>query len=238
MVKDAGVEAAAEAEGAAPAGKRRSQSGGGYRKGEESRLRILEAALQEFGRVGFALATTRAIAKSANVTLPSLQYYFGGKEGLYLACAREVCRRFIARTADASGRAQAALQAGAPAAELRLHLKQTMAAVADGLTATDETTLWSAFVARELLDPGPAFAVMHEQLWAPGIELIAMLIARLQGRSAADEPARIRAMLMIASLSAFQSGRHVALRTFGWDELGTVQLAAIVAALDAEIDAL
>ncbi|MFK5108554.1 TetR family transcriptional regulator, partial [Klebsiella pneumoniae] len=73
----------------APTGPKRRQPGSnGYRKGEESRRRILEAALREFGRVGYAAATTRAIALQAETTLPSLQYYFGGKQGLYLACAQ------------------------------------------------------------------------------------------------------------------------------------------------------
>lgn len=149
-----------------------------------------------------------------------------------------MAERFARQTEPAAAASATALRDGAPPPELRARLKQTMAAVAQALIASDETTLWSAFVARELLEPGPAFAVMHERLWAPGIELVAALIARTQGRSATDEPARVRAMLMIASISAFQNGRHVALRTLGWEAMGAAQLAAITAALDAEIDAL
>ncbi|MCW1382142.1 CerR family C-terminal domain-containing protein [Novosphingobium sp. KCTC 2891] len=209
---------------------------GGYRKGEESRQRILEVAIREFGRVGFTAATTRTIAQQAGATLPSLQYYFGGKEGLYRACAEEIAARFIAMTVDAAQGAAEALVAGA--GDLRAELKRTMAAVARAMTGSDAAGLWGAFVSRELLAPGPAFDVMLEKLFAPGIDLIAAMIARVQGREEADEPARIRAMLMIASLTAFQSGRSVALRVFGWDDVGAAQLAAITAALDAEIDAL
>ena len=209
---------------------------GGYRKGEESRQRLLEVALREFGRVGFTAATTRAIAQAAGATLPSLQYYFGGKEGLYRACAEEIATRFVAMTQDAADGAAQALQAGG--GDLRDQLKRTMAAVARAMTGADSAGLWGAFVSRELLEPGPGFDVMLEKLFAPGIELIAAMVARIQGRDAVDEAARIRAMLMIASLTAFQSGRTVALRVFGWDDVGQSQLAAITAALDAEIDAL
>ena len=59
----------------------------GYRKGEETRQRILEAALQVFATTGYNGASTRQITESAGVTLPALRYYFGGKEGLYKACA-------------------------------------------------------------------------------------------------------------------------------------------------------
>lgn len=209
---------------------------GGYRKGEESRQRILEVAIAEFGRVGFSAATTRAIAQGAGATLPALQYYFGGKEGLYRACAEEIAARFVALTQEPAQAAAEALLAGQT--DLRAALKRTMAAVARAMTGADSAGLWGAFVSRELLAPGPAFDVMLERLFAPGIDLIAAMIARIQGRESADEPARIRAMLMIASLTAFQSGRAVALRVFGWDDVGKPQLAAITAALDAEIDAL
>ncbi|MFX4512897.1 hypothetical protein ABTA89_19975, partial [Acinetobacter baumannii] len=77
-------------------------------------------------------------------TLPSLQYYFGGKQGLYLACAQEVAERFARQTEPAAAASATALRDGAPPPELRARLKQTMAAVAQALIASDETTLWSA----------------------------------------------------------------------------------------------
>ncbi len=221
-----------------PAAPRRTASLAGYQKGQEARQRILDAALQVFAQTGFQAAGTRQIAELAGVTLPSLQYYFGGKQGLYEACAQAVASRFIALTAAPSQAAAAILAGPAQPTALRAALKQTMAAVATVMIATEESRLWGAFAARELLDPGPGFAIMMDRLWSPGIALIAEMMARLQGRERADEQARIRAMLMIASLTAFQSGRAVALRTMGWDGLGAQQLAAILRAIDAEIDSL
>lgn len=202
------------------------------------RGRILSAALREFGRVGFAQATTRAIAQGAGVTLPALQYYFGGKEGLYRACADQVAQRFAEMTREAAARAAALLAAEGPAEALRAELKHTIGAVARAMTTSEEAALWSGFVARELADPGPAFAVMHEALWAPGIALVAAMIARLRGLSAPDEAARIRAMLLISSLTAFQSGREVAMRVFGWSQFGEAELAPVLAQIEADIDRL
>src|SRR3546814_5183520 len=61
---------------------------GGYAKGEQTRARLLAAALDCFGPDGFEKVTTRQIATRAGVNLPALTYYFGSKEGLYLACAQ------------------------------------------------------------------------------------------------------------------------------------------------------
>ena len=66
----------------------------GYRKGEEMRKRILDTALAVFGSRGFSAATTRQIAETAGTNLPGLTYYFGNKEGLYLACAHEIAASF------------------------------------------------------------------------------------------------------------------------------------------------
>src|SRR5882724_12890789 len=66
---------------------------GGYARGEETRARIVTAALRMFGERGFEAASTRDIATSAGVNAPALQYYFDNKEGVYLACAEYIVSR-------------------------------------------------------------------------------------------------------------------------------------------------
>ena len=72
----------------------RAVASAGYRKGEETRQRILDAALNAFGEASFKAVTTRRIAQAAGVSLPTLQYYFGDKEGLYRACAETIVERY------------------------------------------------------------------------------------------------------------------------------------------------
>ena len=62
---------------------------GYYQRGEETRSRILEAALELFAASGFEGASTRTIAERAGVNLPAIQYYFGSKEGLYRAVVEQ-----------------------------------------------------------------------------------------------------------------------------------------------------
>jgi TetR/AcrR family transcriptional regulator, regulator of cefoperazone and chloramphenicol sensitivity len=47
--------------------------------------RLIAAASEEFAQHGFTSARVRAIAESARVNLAAVNYYFGGKEGLYRA---------------------------------------------------------------------------------------------------------------------------------------------------------
>lgn len=62
----------------------------GYLRGEETRARILNVAIQLFGNYGFDSVATREVAAAATVPPASLRYYFGNKEGLYIACLEHV----------------------------------------------------------------------------------------------------------------------------------------------------
>ena len=73
--------------GAAPPRRpRRAPAGAGrQRDAERSRQALLAAALDEFSLHGFAGARVADIARRAGVNKQLINYYFGSKEGLYLA---------------------------------------------------------------------------------------------------------------------------------------------------------
>ena len=223
----------------------RAVASAGYRKGEETRQRILDAALQAFGEASFQAVTTRRLAQAAGVSLPTLQYYFGDKEGLYRACAQAIVERYRRHTGAAAQAARAlseqvlreqALSEDGAAETTRGQLKALIRALAGFLVGSTEAARWAPFVARELRDPGPAFEILYANLWRPGVELIARLIARILGRPQSDPAPRIQALLLISSLLAFQSGRSVSLRTMHWSSIGPEQLAMVLSSLDAQID--
>lgn len=68
----------------------RRKQDGGYQRGEETRARILAAAVDLFGNKGFDSVTTREVAAAASVPPASLRYYFANKQGLYIACLSHV----------------------------------------------------------------------------------------------------------------------------------------------------
>jgi TetR/AcrR family transcriptional regulator, regulator of cefoperazone and chloramphenicol sensitivity len=210
----------------------------GYRKGEETRQRILGAALRAFGADAFKAVTIRQISEAAEVSLPTLQYYFGDKEGLYRACAETIVERYRGHMTTAGTRAAEVLKVRCTGETARAQLKGVIKALGGFLVGSKEAELWTPFVHRELRDPGPAFEILYENLWRPGVELIARLIARIWGRSDDDPDARVRALLLIFGLLAFQPGRSLSLRTMRWSSIGPDELAMVLSNLDAQIDAI
>jgi HTH-type transcriptional dual regulator CecR, C-terminal domain len=119
-------------------------------------------------------------------------------------------------TSGAAAEAAQALRERCTAAAARVHLKAVIGALARLLVGTREAEHWAQFVARELRDLGPAFEILYDNLWGPGVELITRLIARIQGTPESDRAARVKAFMLISSLVAFQSGRSISLRAMNW----------------------
>lgn len=63
---------------------------------ERSRRLLLDAALEEFSAKGYAGARVQDIADRAGVNKQLINYYFGGKEGLY----RAINQRWLEREAE------------------------------------------------------------------------------------------------------------------------------------------
>jgi AcrR family transcriptional regulator len=182
-----------------------SRTRAGYRRGAETRERILTVALTAFGQKGFDAVSTRDIAEAATVNLPAIQYYFGSKQGLYQACASHIVDRYV-EAALPSGEAAIAALATGGADAARQHLVHVLQALARFLMRAGDARGASLFIQRELADPGAAFDILFEQLWRPGVELVGQLISAARAAPSAP-PARLEAIHLISGLTAFASGR-------------------------------
>lgn len=210
----------------------------GSRKGEATRARVLEVGLEVFGREGFSGATTRRIAEQAGASLPTLNYYFGDKEGLYRACAEEIARRYRDAMGAAAVEAVTALRTAMDPAAARVQLKRLFVDLARFLMTDDGGRMRALFVQREMTDPGAASEILYDAVWAPGIELAAALIARAMGQPEATAEAKVRAVLLISSLTNFQTGGDVIARALGPAGQGLDQVAVVVRAIEEQIDAI
>ena len=210
----------------------------GYRKGGEARVRILEAALKVFGANGFKGGTTRQIAEEAGVNLPALKYYFGGKRGLYLACAREIVGRYESGMLALVSDARASLSADLTPDAARARLKSVISTLAQLMVGAAQAQIWTAFVLREMAEQGPAFDILYEQLWAPGVDLTAGLVSRAMGEAGPSPAARVQALLLISSLTAFSTARPVSLKFLGWPDVGEARFALLLEVISRQIDGL
>src|SRR2546430_841138 len=86
---------------------------------KDTDARLLDVAIEHFGRYGIHGASTRAIAKDADTPMSSITYHFGGKEGLYLATAERIADRMGELLGPAIAEAARACQPGCTPARAR-----------------------------------------------------------------------------------------------------------------------
>ncbi|CAN5279700.1 hypothetical protein BH09PSE2_BH09PSE2_22330 [soil metagenome] len=213
----------------AEAAPRRRPAAGGYARGEETRSRIVQAALEVFATDGFAAASTRRIAAQAGVTPPALQYHFDSKEGLHRACADLIIDHCSALLDPALEVGNAALTQGD--ADLAVEaLCGILDVLADLSVLKDGTPIWSRFMTRaQGDDAAPAYARVKQAISVPMNRLGTALVAQATGGAPDSEEVRLRAILVLSQLTGLHHNRDQCLARLDWSDFGGDRLTRIKA---------
>jgi AcrR family transcriptional regulator len=197
--------------------------------------RLLDTAIEQFGRQGLEGASTRAIAAAAQTAMSSITYHYGGKDGLYLAAAERIAQQIGLRFATALERA-----ADPETLEPQAAIEQIVV-LADSLLSTmlsREAAHWARFIVREQMEPTEAFDILWGQFMGRVSGRLVKLVQRAgNGRWKAAE-ARVRAVTLIGQVLVFRVARATVMRLTGWDEIGPSQLSDVRRVLHANIRAI
>ncbi|MFL9993597.1 CerR family C-terminal domain-containing protein [Paraburkholderia sediminicola] len=194
---------------------------GGYARGDETRHRIIEAAVQLFGEHGFEGASTRDIAARAGVNAPALQYYFENKEGVYRACVEALADDAWKTFGPVVEHAQKVLHENADTAALIDAFIRIQEAIADSAFAKANNPGRGLFFAREQAgyEPESATQILSARLREPLNEVSAALVARISGRAADDPVTLIRAFSLLGQLVIFHVAHRSTLTALGWKSI-------------------
>jgi AcrR family transcriptional regulator len=209
------------------------RSGAGYARGQETKLRIIEAALELFGAKGFDQVSTRDIAARAGVNAPALQYYFDGKEGLYIACAEYMAAHARELMAPAVQKVRAVLE-GKPGTDALIECVWTLIErAADAMLLSRRVDAWARFMAWEDLRQdrprGGARAVIEKSFRREVNGLMRTALARITGAKPDDTQTRIRALTLMSQITIFFAMREKALEDIGWSSLDESRLKTLKA---------
>jgi AcrR family transcriptional regulator len=208
-----------------------------YACGDDTRRRILEVAIELFAHLGYAGASTRAIAHRARVSLPALQYYFGGKPGLYRACIEYITEDVRARLEPPAEQAQRALGAEPLTRQQLLHLlRGLIEPLLEGL-ASERPESWALFFARAQSEQNEALEGIHERIGGRLVTLLTEIVGRLLGEAAAPPEPRVRAVAIVAQIMLVGRARPLMLRSLGWPNFAGERLATLKSVLWRSIEA-
>jgi AcrR family transcriptional regulator len=199
--------------------------------------RLLDTAIDQFGRKGIDGTSTRAIAAAAGTTMSSITYHYGGKHGLYLAAARHIADQMGERMAPvlAASESQSRDQKGADAA---LPALLTIIDRFVEVMVHPESAAWARFIVREQMEPTDAFDVLYAGMMGRLVDHLAGLIVRI-GRGQCDPAdARLKTVAIVGQALVFRVARATVLRATGWTDVDAAGAAAIRSIVRAHTNAI
>ncbi|MBX5222542.1 CerR family C-terminal domain-containing protein [Rhizobium sp. NLR8a] len=208
-------------------------------RAEIARQKMLTAALDVFGRYGFDGASTRQLTEAAGVNLQAIPYYFGSKEGLYIATAEYLMMQIDAHVSGMRARIGAHLMAldaaGEPLgeADARLFLTEVLQTLVT-LFVAKESEPWARFLIREQMEPTEAFKRVYQGIMRPMIEMGRRLVGAILGEDPASEHVRLRTFNLVGSILIFRFAHASVLAQMEWDAFGPEQV-EILRGLAAEL---
>jgi AcrR family transcriptional regulator len=154
--------------------------------GEQSRERLMHAALQLFAHQGYAKTSTREIAEAAGTNLAAISYYFGDKAGLYRAVFFEM---------QGKPEDEIARYAGVELT-LREALRGLFTGFVEPLREGDVARLCMKLHAREILEPTGLWQDEIQQGIRPMHEALVRVLCRHVGLRQPDAEVRRLALCL------------------------------------------
>lgn len=189
--------------------------------------RILNAAIDHFGRFGFDGASTRAIAKASGTAMSSITYHFGGKHGLYLAAADHIANGIRERQQSIIA---SMLSAASNLETLsRKEAIERLLAMLDGFAMMmlgEESEHWARFIVREQQSPTEAFERIYQGVMRPMSEAC-VAIARIARPDLDERTVRALVVLLYGEALILRVGRASVCRILGVDTLGASEMALL-----------
>jgi TetR/AcrR family transcriptional regulator, regulator of cefoperazone and chloramphenicol sensitivity len=152
--------------------------------------RILAAASEEFAQRGFASARVRQIVEAAQVNLAAVNYYFGGKEGLYSATLRHLVE--VRRGAPVNRRGNSPEE----------RLQRQVFAMLERFIGGKRPSPLSRILAHEAMNPTAHHERLIEDMIRPELEAVSGVVREIAGPDA-DELDVTRAAVSVMGQCVF-----------------------------------
>ena len=180
--------------------------------GSSAQDRLLETAVDVFGRHGFEAATTRLIAREASVNIAAIPYYYSGKEGLYRAAVGYIVTKVETQVAAVLEEIRNRSFTGAKSREAALALlERLLEKIINFMVGSPQAPRVARIILREQLYPSSSYEIIFNGFLAPVLDSFATLVTAITGEPS-SRTAKLRAWAVIGQIIAFRVGRETMVR--------------------------
>jgi len=174
--------------------------------------RLLEAAIDVFGRHGFDSATTRMIAKAGNVNIAAIPYYFGGKGGLYQAVIDHIVDHIKNEDGDLLEQiGGTTFTKDSDQQQARELIQAVLGRFINFIAGSEQGKRFSRIILREQMFPSPSYDTIFEGFLKPVLNALSTLIIASSGESDPRQ-ATFKAMTLMGQVLIFRVARETIVR--------------------------
>ena len=181
-------------------------------RSEATRQRLIDTGLTLFGRYGFDGVTTRQLATTAQVNQAAIPYHFGGKEGVYLAIAKQIAAS-VSPQVDALQKNIHSRITNEMPEDLLLECTIKLAEIA---FTPEHQSSWFIFLTREQFHPTAAFTILQRGFIQPAHQLIGELIAIITKTPVDTEENILLTQAYLGPLVGFACGKAMLNSHLNW----------------------
>ncbi|MBV8099910.1 MAG: CerR family C-terminal domain-containing protein [Verrucomicrobia bacterium] len=204
-----------------------------------ARARLLDAAADIFGTYNLEGATTRQLAERAGVNQAAIPYYFGGKEGLYVATIEHFFSVHAPKIGSVVGAIESRLTVkNIDRGEALDLLKTLLGTMLEVLLRQQTNRSFGRIIIREQMQPTKAFDLIYERVIRHVHQTISALLAILLDRKPDDRSVIFRAQMLVGQILVFLAGRETIRRRLNLTAYTDEEFAEIKAALHEQLDLL
>ncbi len=187
-------------------------------KEKNTRDLLISAGLEAFAKFGPEGVTTRQLAKAAGVNSAAIAYYFGGKEGYYLAAVKHLIREEVSpalsRLAEIAEELRSSRKTPEVAADL---LTKFVRFVILTMLLNPDVRHMASISSREHLHPTSAFEVLYREAVLPMHTTLTELSACATNTQADSPENAIRAHAILGQITFFRIAGSSLCRHLEWD---------------------
>lgn len=194
-------------------------------RGAVARKALILAAVEVFGSNSVESATTRDIAQRAGQNISSIAYYFGNKEGLYVAVVEYINAIIVKKAGPLMDEIEEFLDGPKPALDRCLNYFGRL--ISASLATNSEMLGVTGLIVREQMHPTIGFDILYKGSLARLQKVGAHLIDVYTATPTGSEETKVRFHALLGQSLAFRLARATIIRGTGWKQIGEREEALI-----------
>ena len=188
-------------------------------RGAKTMEQLLEAGLEAFARFGPDGVSTRQLAKMAGVNSAAIAYYFGSKEGYYLAVVRHLLNDRLGAGYGLVSQMLGELSESRTSDQAELIFRRMLHTMAIIVMTNPNAIYMASINTREQLHSTEAFELIYQDAVLPLHTFFSNVVGAVMGKDADDPEAIIRGHALLGQIIMFRVAATTICRRLGWEDI-------------------